>query len=52
MYTGRVCAVCERVDWGYKISKLIIRVDLSETTKSHRFNMSLKLTNDKLLMVK
>ena len=41
-----VCRVGDR-EWGCKIFKLVFKIDQSETTKSHMFIMSLRLTNHK-----
>ena len=38
--------------WECKFFKFIIETDLSETPKSHMYNMSLKLTNHNCLMAK
>ena len=42
--------VCGRVCTGGAVFKFVIEIDQSETTKSHMFNMSLKLTNHQSLM--
>ena len=46
-----VCRVGER-DLGVQNFFLIFKIDQSETTKSHMFSTSLRLTNHKQLMAK
>ena len=38
--------------WGAKFFKLVFKIDQSETTKSHMFSTSLRLTNYKKLTAK
>ena len=52
MYSMRESTVLVNVDWDCKFFKFIVEIDQSEMTKSHMFNMSLKLINNKCLRAK
>ena len=47
VYTGRECTGWGIETWGCKIFKLVFKIDQSETTKSHMFSTSFRLTNHK-----
>ena len=47
-----VCRVGDKDLWGAKFFFLVFKIDQSETTKSHMFSLSLRLTNHKQLTAK